>query len=953
MTTAIFMLLLATAGMPDGREVDFNRDVRPILAARCFNCHGPDAESRKAGLRLDDPHEAKAARDGHAAIVAGDPAASEVWRRLLSDDPDERMPPKGTPLTAAQRDTIKAWIEQGAAYAAHWSWEPVKAPAVPKVRDAAWPRGDLDRFVLAELERNGLGPAARADHDTLVRRWSFALTGLPPMAFNGLAATSTPEAAVDLLLSSPHFGERFGRHWLDLVRYAETYGHEFDYPIPHAWRYRDYVIRAFNANVPYDRFVLEHLAGDALDEPRVDPAWNADVSAIGTGFWLLAQGTHAPVDVAADEAERIANQVDVMTRAFLGATVACARCHDHKFDPIAQRDYYALSGSLKSSARTPAWLDDGRMESERSARIAARRELMAYPAGAQGERPEVDAGALSLAPAQPAAESAAQQGTAATPAAAETAAQKGTAAWSAPAAPADALRVLAAFDQPVPEGWTTGGAAFVRTDAERPSIGQRGKAVVSLERAIATSDAGGHALKGWLRSPAFTIDGPFLAHAVRGAGVRIRCVIDGYFLDDHNALLFEGMTQAPDTSGAWSGVVHDLRRFQGRRAQVEYMDDGGGVIDVAWLAFVPAAELAAMPASVPADPSLAAALTTIDARALPDAVEALVLAEAAAWDDSVHVRGSARRLGDPVARGAIGTLAQGMPAPGAVGSGRLELSRTLVDGSHPLVARVMVNRIWQHVMGRGLVSTPDDFGALGAAPTHPELLDWLAADFMRDWDIKRLVRQIALSATFAQSGVCGERAEAIDPTNAMLHRAFVRRLDAESVRDAMLALAGRLDRSMGGPGVPTHLTEFMTGRGRPGQSGPLDGHGRRSVYLEVRRNFADSFLATFDLPVPTTTVGRRHESNVPAQALAMMNAPLVHELAMRWGERAGARCDGSPESIATVAAGMLTEAWGREPATAEVDRCVAFVQAEGGSSPAAWSALAHAILNTKQFLFID
>jgi len=551
MLPAIATLLITAVGGAGQRSIDFNRDVRPILAARCFTCHGPDAESRKAGLRLDDPHQAKAARDGHAAIVAGDPGASEVWRRLLSDDPDERMPPKGTPLTAAERDTIKAWIEQGAPYAAHWSWEPVQQPAVPGVADASWPRSDVDRFVLAGLELVGLAPAARADHATLVRRWSFALTGLPPMAIDGLDQAMTPEAAVDLLLASPHFGERFGRHWLDLVRYAETYGHEFDYPIPHAWRYRDYVIRAFNANVPYDRFVLEHLAGDALDEPRMDPAWNADVSAVGTGFWLLAQGTHAPVDVAGDEAERIANQVDVMTRTFLGSTVACARCHDHKFDPIAQRDYYALSGSLKSSARTPAWLDDGGLEAERATRVAARRTCTTPAAGAPGQH--LDAEGRAVKPAMPA----------------------------VPATPADALRVLATFAEPVPDGWTTGGAAFARTGDERPTIGQRGKAVLALERAIATSDVGGHALKGWLRSPSFTIDGPFLAHAVRGAGVRIRCVIDGYFLDDHNALLFEGMTQAPDTGGAWTAVVHDLRRFQGRRAHVEYVDDGGGVIDIA------------------------------------------------------------------------------------------------------------------------------------------------------------------------------------------------------------------------------------------------------------------------------------------------------------------------------------------------------------------------------------
>ncbi len=941
MVPAMVTLLASVAAGPGERTVDFNRDVRPILAARCFNCHGPDAESRKAGLRLDDPHEAKAIRDGHAAIVAGDAQASEVWRRVISDDPDERMPPKGTPLTTVERDTIKAWIEQGAAYAAHWSWEPVKQADVPAVRDGTWPLGTLDRFVLAELERAGIEPAARADRDTLVRRWSFALTGLPPMAIEGLDAAATPEAAVDLLLASPHFGERFGRHWLDLVRYAETYGHEFDYPIPHAWRYRDYVIRAMNANVPYDRFVLEHLAGDALDEPRMDPEWHADVSAIGTGFWLLAQGTHAPVDVAADEAERIANQVDVMTRTFLGSTVACARCHDHKFDPIAQRDYYALSGSLKSSARTPAWLDDGRMEAERAARIAARAQLgaRAQPSATVANGGDWGSGRAAAA-SRPA----------------------------SPAPPAEALRILATFDDPVPDGWTVGGAAFARTALERPATGQRGAAVVALERGVATSDVGGHALKGWLRSPSFTIDGAYLAHAVRGAGVRIRCVIDGYFLDDHNALLFEGMTQAPDTAGGWAPVVHDLRRFQGRRAHVEYVDDGGGAIDVAWLAFLPTGDVPPMPASIPVDASgaSAAALAAIDARPVPDAVEALVLAEAGAWDDRVHLRGSARRLGDAVARGDLGTLAEGMPAPGALGSGRLQLARAFVDGSHPLVARVMVNRVWQHLMGRGLVPTPDDFGALGAAPSHPALLDWLARDFMRDWDIKRLVRQVVLSATFAQSATASDAIEAMDPTNALLHRAFVRRLDAESVRDAMLALSGRLDRTMGGPGVPTHLTEFMTGRGRPGQSGPLDGNGRRSVYLEVRRNFADSFLATFDLPVPTTTVGRRHESNVPAQALAMMNAPLVHELAARWGARLAADGDGSDASVGSRVQGVLHDAWGRSAATHQVDACVSFLRTEmaargdgdhaaGAAAPdaAAWTALVHVVLNSKSFLFID
>ena len=323
------------------KEADWGRDVRPILAARCFTCHGPDGSTREADLRLDDPHSALAPRRHGAAIVAGDPERSEVMRRILSNDPDERMPPEGPPLSDAERELIRRWIEAGAEWSEAWSWEPIAAPEPPRVRDASWIADPLDRFVLARLEAAGIAPAERADPRTLLRRATFDLTGLPPDAAAMARIDADPSPTgfareVDRLLASPAFGERWGRHWLDLVRYAETYGHEFDYPIPYAWRYRDAVIRAFNEDRPYDRFVLEHIAGDLL--PSDDPLGRGPDATL-TGFWWLTQGTHAPVDVAKDEADRIDNQIDVLSKAFLGVTVACARCHDHKFDAISQRDY--------------------------------------------------------------------------------------------------------------------------------------------------------------------------------------------------------------------------------------------------------------------------------------------------------------------------------------------------------------------------------------------------------------------------------------------------------------------------------------------------------------------------------------------------------------------------------------------------------------------------------------
>ncbi|MDG2113097.1 MAG: DUF1549 domain-containing protein, partial [Actinomycetota bacterium] len=318
-------------------EVDFNRDVRPILVARCFACHGPDASTRKRGLRLDGAEGATtAAGPGRRpAVVPHDAGASLLIERVT--DHLDPMPPSGAPLTSSEVELLRRWIDQGAAYQGHWSWDAITDPRPPSIEPRHRPlvRNDVDRFIHARLDENGLEPSGDADPARQLRRLAYDLTGLPPDPEVVLAFESDPSDAhwdrlVEDSLASPHYGERWARHWLDLVRYAETFGHEFDYPIREAWRYRDWVVRAFNRDVPYDRFIAEQIAGDLL-EPRINPDDGTNESVIGTGQWYFHQAVHAPTDVTQDQADRIANQLEVLGQGFLGLTVSCARCHDHKF----------------------------------------------------------------------------------------------------------------------------------------------------------------------------------------------------------------------------------------------------------------------------------------------------------------------------------------------------------------------------------------------------------------------------------------------------------------------------------------------------------------------------------------------------------------------------------------------------------------------------------------------
>jgi len=349
----------AGVDLPD--EVDFNDHIRPILSNNCFVCHGPDISTREADLRLDTRQHATARREeGGRAIVPGSARRSLLIKRITATDPEERMPPLEAKKTLAPREIalLRRWIEQGAEYKKHWSLIPPTPPEVPPAPKDAQAATDLDRFILARLDAQSLRPAPMASKAALIRRLSYVLTGLPPAPedVRAFVADDEPEAyatLVDHLLASPHFGERWARHWMDLVRYADSKGHEFDFTIEGAWRYRDYLIRAFNADVPYDQFVTEHLAGDLLEAPRRHPDSLFNESILGTVFFALGEGKHSPVDVRIDEAERIDNIIDVTTKTFQGLTVGCARCHDHKFDPIPTTDYYALYGIFESTRFAP------------------------------------------------------------------------------------------------------------------------------------------------------------------------------------------------------------------------------------------------------------------------------------------------------------------------------------------------------------------------------------------------------------------------------------------------------------------------------------------------------------------------------------------------------------------------------------------------------------------------
>jgi hypothetical protein len=911
----------------------FESKIRPALVEHCFKCH--TGKKAKADLHLDSRTAMLQGTENGPAITPGAPEKSLLMKAIRYTDADLRMPPRGKLPHAVIADFAE-WIRRGAPWPAeakttttklgdfdlherarHWSLQPLTHPAVPPVKDAAWPTSPIDYFILGQLEAKGLHPAPPADRRALIRRLTFDLIGLPPtmVEIDAFLADSSGDAyakLVDRLLASPHYAERWARHWLDLVRYAETHGHEFDFPIPEAWRYRDYVIRAFDADLPYDQFVTEHIAGDLLARPRRHPVERFNESIVGTGFWWLGEAKHSPVDSRADQADRIDNQIDVFGKTFLGLTLACARCHDHKFDAVSTKDYYALAGYLQSSRQDLAFIDDG---SERAAKL---RRLEDIAGRIKTELPPVDS--------------------------------------KPPALDGSGCTVFADFSQDAWRQWFTQGEAF-RLSAAGDVIVQSGPLPIRgrVPPGLAHSGTLSMTLQGSLRSPTFTIAHKRIHYLVAGKQARVRLILNGLQLIQEP--IYGKLAFAVDSDELrWHS--QDVSMWIGQRAYIEVLDDGPGYVAVAAVVFSDdAPPPAALPALAPVDAEcqrkaqeLAAEFRQVEA-SLPPPPRALATADGSAVDEHVFIRGNSNKLGAIVPRRFLEVFHGDRIAPPRRGSGRLELARQLTDpGETPILPRVLVNRLWKHHFVEGIVRSPDDFGVQGQPPTHPELLDFLATEFVRHgWSLRQIHRLMVLSSTYRMASRADAAADEADPDNKLLHKMPIRRLEAEAIRDALLAVSGRLDPTRFGPGVMPHLTPFMVGRGRPSVSGPLDGDGRRSIYLAVRRNFLNPMFLAFDYPTPFSTRGRRSVSNVPAQALTMMNNPLVLQQAERWAKR---HYDNGPMAPRQRLERMYEEALGRPPTAAEANDALAFVHAQRDNLRA-WADLAHVLFNVKEFVFIN
>ncbi|MEO7599293.1 MAG: DUF1553 domain-containing protein [Opitutus sp.] len=974
--------------------IDYNRDVRPIIAENCYQCHGQDAEARKGKLRLDT--KKGQAKDG--IIVAGEPDDSELIGRIFSTDSEERMPPEEShrTLNDVQKETLRRWIAEGAPFAEHWAFTAPQAAPLPEVKNESWARGPIDRFVLARIEKEGLTPAPETEPERWLRRVTFDLTGLPPTlaeiaAIQQDRSKRAYEGVVDRLLASPRYGERMAADWLDIARYADTHGYQMDRPRA-MWPYRDWVIGAFNRNLPYDQFLTEQLAGDLLPEATRDQH-------LATAFNRLhAQNEEGGI---VDEEYRVAyvnDRVVTFGTAVLGLSFDCTRCHDHKFDPLTQKDFYSLSAFFQNIDEngaipykefsdimpTPVLKLPDPAASKHlteiqhrvataqlaltASRKAAKKDFQIWLARRSAPAPDVQGATVALDFDELDNATTPNQADPAAPAKIEDSATL-TEGVRGKAGTFTGENGFSIADAPV----FTRGDAFSFSVWVRP--GEQIERAVVFHRSLAYADAAS-------RGYELVLENGRAAFALNRSwpGDSLKVVSRAVLPPDrwtHVTLTYDGSSQARGARIYLDGLAADVEvvrdKLKGditydlndkRKKQppliigYRFRDSGfnGGRVDEfraypRELTSLEAAQLAGRTEFVDCWTTPPKALTATQRGALREYFERVVsptvrerletLAAArrdyaAAYDRVPEVmvmeelpqprpafvleRGSYDRHGPEVK---ANTPAVMPPMPADVPHNRLGLARWATSPQNPLTARVAVNRLWQMMFERGLVESSDNFGATGSPPTHPELLDWLAVKFVESgWDMKAMLRDIALSATYRQSSHASAELRTRDPQNLLLARAPARRLTAEMIRDEALAFSGLLVERIGGPPVkpyqpPGIWEEIAMGKPKYEQGTGEDLH-RRTVYTFLKRTVPPPALLIFDASDRSNCTVRRQATSTPLQALALLNDTQLIEAARFIGARMLTEGGPTPEQQAAFGFRLVTSRAPRPSETASL-----------------------------------
>jgi hypothetical protein len=967
----------------------FEKQIAPILKRRCYQCHSHESGKAKGGLVLDSRHGWEKGGSEGPAIVPGKPDKSLLLEAVRYESYE--MPPKKK-LPDSEIALLEKWIAMGAPDPWNsknpkidlqklWALQPIKKPVVPTVKDVKWPRDEIDAFILARLEHEGLGPSSDADRYTLLRRVTFDLTGLPPTpqeieSFFDDRSDRAYEKVVDRLLASPAFGDHWARHWFDLSCYADLADIQGNVLIRDAWRFRDYVIAAFNSDKPLDRFIHEQIAGDLLPYDNVEQRREQIIATgyLAIGPWTLQNYIKGQLD-----ADVVDHQIDRIGRTFLAQTISCARCHDHKFDPIPTRDYYALAGIFHSTRTTSydgpgVWSQITHVNLPKvgadPVQLARRAQtLKALRSQRQKLQAELNSLLLKIPGASTANVLTLAKGIAANEKERkyEVGFEAAPSVWAGPSQrtkAADGLQIdfLRADGSVVAEIRHNPGPWSGTQDAQklhRAKFSYSGDGSGDVRIRITSATPGSGRFGGALDDLTITTDGKVVFE--ENFDQLKPSSTEGRQADTKLRVL--ARVTVPGWDGAGVNHSHAVDLGEGDYA-VQFF--GGSAGSLASAKPVTEAEKQAQTRALKLEEKvqgLSTRISELDQETAPEKALAVRDVDSPA-DGPIYRRGDFQSLGDIVPRGFLSAVpvSKRHEIPSDT-SGRLQLAHWLTDPGNPLTSRVLVNRVWHHLFGKGLVRTVDYFGVHGETPSHPKLLDFLAVRLREDdrWSLKETVRRMVLSRTYQMASIHNAKAAEVDPDNRLLWRMPRRRLTAESIRDAMLAVSGELDSSRGGSSLGLELKGNINGLGGnvnpPTWAGKIPDYinNRRSVYLPLKRERPLGeleILSAFDFPHPSEIHGSRPNTTVATQALFLMNAPFVKQQATRLAERLAKETPNSEQArinrLYLLTASRPADGDEIQTALAFLDQCTQDLK---GNRSAAWVQLSHAVFGSNSFLF--